>query len=41
MNEAYSVFAKEGSLVEVPSVVPSFLGCLVVKYMISRSHMNE
>ena len=39
MNEADSVFANEDSLVEVPSVDPSFLGCLNVKYMIPRSHV--
>ena len=38
MNEADSVFANEDSLVEVPSVEPSFLGCLDVKSMIPRSH---
>ena len=32
------MFAKEGSLVEVPYVDPSFLGSLNVKSMISRSH---
>ena len=44
MNEAESVFANEDSLVEVPSVDPSFLGCLNVKYTIPRSHgicMND
>ena len=38
MNEADSVFAKEGSLVEVPYVEPSFLESLDVKYMIPQSH---
>ena len=38
MNEADSMFANEDSLVEVPSVEPSFLGCLNVKSMILRSH---
>ena len=38
MNEADSVFANEDSLVEVPSVEPSFLGYLSVKSMIPRSH---
>ena len=38
MNEADFVFANEDSLVEVPSVEPSFLGCLNVKSMIPRSH---
>ena len=38
MNEAESVFAKEGSLVDVPYVEPSFLGSLNVKSMIPRSH---
>ena len=44
MSEADSVFAKEGSLVEVPYVEPSFLGSLNVKFMIPRSHgirMND
>ena len=38
MNEADSVFAKEGSLVEVPYVEPSFLGSLNVKSMIPKFH---
>ena len=38
MNEADFVFAKADSLVEVPYVVPSFLGSLNVKYMVPRSH---
>ena len=38
MNEADSLFAKEGSLVEVSYVEPSFLGSLDVKSMIPRSH---
>ena len=38
MSEADSVFAKEGSLVEVPYVETSFLGSLDVKSMIPRSH---
>ena len=37
MNEADSVFAKEGSLVEVRYVDPSFLGSLDVKSMIPKS----
>ena len=44
MNEADSVFAKEGSLVEVPYVEPSFLESINVKSMILRSHgisMND
>ena len=41
MDEADSVFANEDSLVEVPSVEPSFLGCLDVKSMILRSHGVE
>ena len=44
MNETDSVFANEDSLVEVPSVDSSFLGCLDVKSMIPRSHgiqMND
>ena len=44
MNEAYSVFAKEDSLVEVPYVETSFLGSLNVKSMIPRYHgilMND
>ena len=44
MDEADSVFANEDSLVEVPSVEPSFLGCLDVKSMIQRSYsiwMND
>ena len=44
MNEADSVFVKEGFLVEVPYVEPSFLGSLDVKSMIPRSHgiwMND
>ena len=36
MNEADSVFANEDSLVEVPSVEPSFMECLDVKFMIPR-----
>ena len=38
MNEAGSVFAKEGSLVEVSYVEPSFLGSLDVKSMIPKIH---
>ena len=38
MNEAYSIFAKEGSLAEVPYVEPSFFGSLDVKCMIPKSH---
>ena len=38
MNEADSVFAKEGSLVAVSYVEPSFLESLKVKSMITRSH---
>ena len=38
MNEEDSVFSKEGSLVDVPYVEPSFLGSLNIKSMISRSH---
>ena len=38
MNEADSVFAKEGPLVEVAYVDPLFCGCLYVKSMIPRSH---
>ena len=38
MNEEDSVFAKEGSLVEVPYVEPSFLGSVDVMSMIPRSH---
>ena len=38
MNEEDSVFAKEGSLVEVSYVEPLFLGSLDVKSMIPRSH---
>ena len=38
MNEANSVFDKQGSLVEVPYVEPLFLGSLNVKSMIPRSH---
>ena len=44
MNEADSVFAKEGSLVKVSYVEPSFLGSLDVKSMIPRSYgigMND
>ena len=44
MKKADSVFSNEGSLVEVPSFEPSFLGCLDVKSMIPRSHgiwMND
>ena len=38
MNEAYSVFSKEGSLVEIQNVEPLFLGSLDVKSMIQRYH---
>ena len=38
MNEADSVFAIEGSLVEVPYFETSFLGSLDVKPMIPKSH---
>ena len=38
MNEVDSVFAKEGSLVQVPYVEPSFLESLDVKSMIPMSH---
>ena len=38
MNEADSVFSNEDSLVEVPSIELSFLGCLNDKSMILRSH---
>ena len=38
MNEADFVFAKKGSLVEVPYVEPSFLGSLDVKSMIHKSY---
>ena len=41
MNELGCVFAKEGSLVEVPYVEPSFLGSLDVKSMIPRSYEYE
>ena len=41
MNEADSVFSNEDSLLEVPSVEPSFLGCLDVKSMIPRSMAYE
>ena len=37
MNEVDSVFANEDTLVEVPSVEPSFLGCLDAKSTIPRS----
>ena len=38
MNEADSVFAKEGSLVDVPYFEPSFLESLDVKSMIPKFH---
>ena len=38
MNEEVFEFAKEGSLVEVPYVEPSFLEIIDVKSMIHRSH---
>ena len=38
MNEVDSVFAKEGSLVEVQYVDPSFLESLNVKFIVPRSH---
>ena len=38
MNEAPSLFAKEGSLVEVPYVEPSFLGSLYVNSVIPKFH---
>ena len=38
MNEEDSVIAKEGSLVKVPYVEPSFLGSVDVKFMIPKSH---
>ena len=38
MNEANSVFDKQGSLVEVPYVETSFLGSLDVKFMIPKFH---
>ena len=38
MNKADSVFAKEGSLVEVPYVEPSFLGSFDVKSVIPKFH---
>ena len=38
MNEADSMFAREGSLVEVPYVEPFFWGSLDVKSMIPKSH---
>ena len=44
MNEADSESAKFDSVVEVPYVEPSFLGCHNVKSMIPRSHgirMND
>ena len=44
MKEIDSVFAKSDSLVEVPFVELSFLGCLNVKSMIPRSpgiQMND
>ena len=37
MNEADSVFAKAGSLLDVPYIEPSFLGSLNVKSVIPRS----
>ena len=37
MNETDSMFAKEGFLVEVPYVDPSFMGSLDVKSMIPKS----
>ena len=36
MNEAGSVFAEEGSLVEVPYVETSFLGSLDVKPIVPK-----
>ena len=44
MNEVDSLFAKEGLLIEVPYVEPSFLESLNAKSMIPRSHgirMND
>ena len=44
MNKAYSVFAKEDSLLEVPYVKSSFSGSLNVMSMITWSHgirMND
>ena len=38
MTESDSVFAKEGSLVEVSYVKPSFLGSLDIKSMIPKLH---
>ena len=38
MNEVVSVYYKEGSLVEIQYVEPSFFGSLNVKSMIPRSH---
>ena len=38
MDEVDFVFAKEGSLVEVPYVEPLFLGSLDVKSVIPKSH---
>ena len=38
MNEKDFVFVKQGSLVEIPYVEPSFLGSLDVKSMIPKSH---
>ena len=38
MNEVDSLFAKEGLLIEVPYVEPSFLESLDVKSMIPMSH---
>ena len=37
MNEANSMFAKAGSLLDVPYIEPSFLGSLNVKSVIPRS----
>ena len=38
MNEADSVFAKEGSLVEVTYIEPALLGCIDVMSMIPKFH---
>ena len=38
MNEEDYVFAKKGSLYEVPYVEPTFFGSLDVMSMIQRSH---
>ena len=38
MNGEDSIFSNEDPLIEAPSIDPSFLGCLDVNSVITKSH---